>query len=556
MIFHLLTTALWLWTLTVCRDVTESFPDKRCSNATFQVPNITGLSTLSILAAPIVGEQLPDLSNICYCRVQINVTHDYADDNVLVRIDLPMASIWKGRFQAQGGGEFATGEFQHGNAVRDGWAVGSTDGGHQWQNIHDASWALQENGEIEWNLLENFAYRSLAELIIIGKEITEQYYETKPHHSYWNGCSTGGRQGYAIAQRYPGLVDGILANAPALSFTHLITAGFWPQLMMQTRNIFMSNCELDFVRNRSIELCDPLDGVRDRILEDPERCNFEPSSLVGEEITNCSTKSTIWFTQEMASLVSEIHRGPAWVSASNVTTGFAYGVNMNVMTDINVDEETGNRSIKPYDATASWMKYLVLRNPNANLADLDVSRYAALFGEATYQYSGLLNTDNPDLSALRDSGTKLMTWHGLDDEVIPVKNTIEYRKRAEQIMGGADKLDQYYRLFLAPGVEHCGGGCGAAPHQALEDLVHWVENGLSPQILPAYGSLECQGLSVMRNLCLWPARQVYVRGDPSQPWSWKCAGSMRDSYATVRHDGIYLAQSLMAELMASSIMLS
>jgi len=152
---------------------------------------------------------------------------DDTNDKVLVEVWLPLVTDdWNGRLQATGGLRFTTGMLgaQLGVGVKSGWAAVSTDGGHDvspW-GIGDASWALKKDRTVNWNLLQNFASRSIVEQVPIGKRIVEQYYGVKPHHSYWNGCSTGGRQGYAIAQKYPHLVDAILANAPALSFGNLI----------------------------------------------------------------------------------------------------------------------------------------------------------------------------------------------------------------------------------------------------------------------------------------------------------------------------------------------
>ena len=476
-----------------------------------------------------------------------------------------MSWEWHGRFQAQGGGNLATGNFDHGTALFAGWAVGSTDGGHQSADWHDASWTLHEDGTINWNLLENFAYRSVAELIVIGKAIMEQYYGKKPHHTYWSGCSTGGRQGYTIAQRSPGLVDGILATAPAIGFVRLLTAGFWPQLLMRTRNIFMSNCELEFVRQKAIEHCDVLDKVCDGILEDPEQCDFDPWTLVGEVIS-CPSDTPVYFTQDMAQLVADFRQGPKLRLGSNVPSGLAYGIPWTTLANISTTD--GVRSIAPHLASASWLQNVMLRNPNYTLTNLDETTWSTLFSQSMYEFGSLLNADNPDLSTLRDSGTKLMTWHGLDDEMIPVQNTIDYRKRVESIMGGPREVDKYYRLFLAPGVEHCvPDGKGPYPKDALKALVDWVERDIPPKILAAERPCDysnpkqnhtiiCRDPLQTRDLCLWPAKQVYVGGNPQHALSWACADSTptNKTFETIKHAQPDSARLAVAELMAGNTM--
>jgi hypothetical protein len=517
----------------------------RCAAEEFELHHIVpGTKILSIEAkeqhdyTSFGAGPLPALTGLNFCQVKVFLTHQLDatnsldqrafNDTVLVEVWLPLThNEWNGRFQATGGAGFATGMFdaQLGAAIKGGYAAVSTDGGHDrsLEKVGDASWALNEDKSINWMLMRNFAIRSLVEQIAIGKSITEQYFGKAPHHSYWNGCSTGGRQGYAIAQRFPHLVDGILAEAPAISFTQLVVGEFWPQLRMALTNTYMSNCELEYYRYKTIEHCDLLDGAQDGMLEDPEDCDFNPYDLVRENHEFECDGSQTTFTAEMAELVSAIQRGPGSKEGASLFPGFAAGVPLDAVANTTVSED-GKRSQNPFRISASFLKSLVLKDPAFDLTSLDTPAYFELFGRASYEFGGLLNADNTDLSTLQASGTKLLTWHGLDDQMIPYLNTVNYRRKAEAMMGGAEELDKYYRLFLAPGVKHCGGGIGPIPIDPLAALVDWVEHENSPETLPAE-TTNSEGELVTRDLCLWPAKSKYMGvGDAKRASSWTCEG--------------------------------
>ncbi|KAJ8113091.1 hypothetical protein OPT61_g4698 [Boeremia exigua] len=473
------------------------------------------------------GPLQPALTDLNFCQVKVHITHQGTNDKVLIEAWLPLThNEWNGRFQATGGAGFETGMFgaHLGQAVRDGWAAVSTDGGSgsdDLSRVKDGSWALKDSstGALDWNLLHNFASRSLVDQINIGKTITKLYYGKAPHHSYWNGCSTGGRQGHMIAQKYPHLVDGILANAPAFNFVNLVTGEFWPQLVMKQQQTYLSNCELAYFQHTTIEKCDMLDGVNDGMIEDPEACEFDPFAVVGEEIV-CDGKHTD-ITLEMATVVDHIIKGPKQVPWGPISHGISPGVDLASLANISISED-GTRSQKPSGICESWMKNIVLRNPAAQLDHLDITSYFGHWAQANYELGGLLNTADPDLSLLKASGTKMLTWHGLDDPLIPFLNTVDYRRRVEGVMGGAHAVDQFYRLFLAPGVQHCGGGIGPIPNSDLMTLVDWVENGHAPETLEA-ATTSSRGEPVTRDLCVFPGKSKYMGlSDSNRASSWSC----------------------------------
>ncbi|KAF2117178.1 Tannase/feruloyl esterase [Lophiotrema nucula] len=500
-----------------------------CESSSFSPVAIDDVRFLSITAEPQHnystsdgGPTLPAVTSLSFCDVTIHITHMNGNDNVSVRIWLPPTfDEWNGRFQATGGGGFLVGgyEWDIAAALKDGFAAATTDGGHQGDFV-DLSWVLKDDKLINWPLLQNHATRSLAELVIIGKHITESFYEKPAHHSYFRGCSQGGRQGYMLAQQYPHLLDGILANAPAISMTHLALGSHWPQLVMQQSNTLLSGCEFDYFSKKIFEECDILDGANDGVIVDPEACLFQPSRLVGDK-TKCDDKE-VEITQEMADVVRKIQEGPRSPFGAPLWHGLAYGTDTNWLANVIVNPD-GSRSANPI--SDPMIKYLVLKDPAFNVSTITYSDYVALWAQASYEYSWLQDADDVNLSSLQKEGTKLLSWHGISDAIIPYQNTVTYRKRVEQVMGSsAGKVDDFYRFFLAPGVDHCGFGRGASPKNAMGQLVAWVEDNDPPETLEAETTNE-HGEVITRELCLWPKKMKYMGvGDANRASSWTCDG--------------------------------
>ncbi|KAF2250375.1 tannase and feruloyl esterase, partial [Trematosphaeria pertusa] len=508
-------------------------PSPVCDASTFSHPKLgSGVEVLSIAATPQVNYStpkghhgLPSISDLSFCRVKVHLAHAGSNDKTLVEIWLPLThNDWNGRFQATGGGGFATGMFDSmlGPALKHGYAASSTDGGHDAGKYYDdLSWALNPDRTVNWGLLHIFATRSLAEMVIVGKSITEQFYGEKPRYSYWNGCSQGGRQGYAMAQKYPHLLDGILANAPAINLVHVAMGDYWPQIAMKEANTLMSTCELDLFRQKAMEECDMLDGVSDGIISDPDVCDFDPLHVIGKSFYCDGKEAEV--TAEMADIVRKIESGPRTPFKAPIWHGLAPGTRTHYLASITISPD-GIRSPLPFPISSNFMKTLLLKDPSFNVSELTYPSYMALWAQASYEYGRLLDADDTDLSALRTSGTKLLTWHGINDPVIPYQNTVRYRERVEREMGGARGVDKFYRLFLAPGVEHCAGGAGPVPEDALAALVDWVEKDEPPETLSAT-STNSDGDLVTRELCAWPGKLRYMGiGDPKRWSSWTCEG--------------------------------
>jgi hypothetical protein len=286
---------------------------------------------------------------------------------------------------------------------------------------------------------------------------------------------------------------------------------------MNAAQVYLSNCELEYFRYQAIQHCEAAVETRTGILEDPASCPpWSPKQLTGETF-ECDGQ-TVTVTQAMTEVVQHIHDGP-----SGRFPGLDWGVPMTTLANITIQED-GSRSPNPFRISASWLRYPVLRGKPHHISELDERYLNQLWVTALAEYGGLLNHDDPDLSELRDSGTKLLTWHGIDDEMIPYQNTLNYRRKVESLMGGAQEVDEYYRVFLAPGVKHCGGGVGPIPKDPLEALIRWVENQEPPESLEAE-NLTPEGDLMTRDLCVWPSTAQYMGiGDIKRASTWTCVG--------------------------------
>ena len=217
-----------------------------CSSSLFQNITLFGGKILGVqttshanlsLSVPVdQNHYAKNVTNLSACEVTITYTHPGYDDTINTIVWLPAAAKWTGRFLGAGGGGFTTGAESNSTfvwAANEGFAVVSTDGGHAAEDaINIEKWGMSSPGNVNWPLLQDFSSTALDDAATLGKAVVKAYYGKAPSYSYWNGCSTGGRQGYMMAQKYPEQYDGILATAPAIYWNELMMQLFWPQAVM------------------------------------------------------------------------------------------------------------------------------------------------------------------------------------------------------------------------------------------------------------------------------------------------------------------------------------
>jgi feruloyl esterase len=401
----------------------------------------------------------PDYSALpAFCRVGGSIRPS-TDSDIRFELWLP-AEGWNGRFMQTGNGG-AAGSIVYGSlaaALARGYAVANTDTGHQGAP-GDFSWAVGHPQR-----MTDYQYRAVHALTRVGKAITAAHYGRPAEKSYWNGCSTGGRQGLVEAQRYPEDYDGIVAGAPANNWSPLMAKS-----VMVQRNLGPDGLGIDklgLLKEAAIAACDADDGVSDRVITEPRHCDFDPAVLkcTGGAGAECLTDSEVAAAKRLyAGLVDS--KGevslpgtgpgsePAW--AAYTSPQFSVGTN--------------------------YFRNVVVNDPDWGPEDFDADADVA---RAERVDAGAAKAMDPDLSAFFARGGRLILYHGTTDGLIPYGNTLKYYESVVEL-AGENRADEHLRLYLVPGMDHCAGGEGAFQVEWLSALEHWVEAGESPGALPA-----------------------------------------------------------------------
>lgn len=458
-----------------------------------------------------VAAQRVQKSNISVCDVTVTYTHPGWNDTIHITVNLPQDN-WNGRFQGVGGGGWAANEGASSllGPVAEGYAAGMTDAGHETNSRTSAAWANLPNGQLNMNLFRDFAYVALNDLAVVGKQISHRYYGHGPHHSYWSGCSTGGRQGMMMAQRYPTAYDGIYAGAPAMNWPVFIVAEYWSQLIMSRLDYYPPQCVLDTITAAAVDACSERDEA---FITEPGKCQFDPYTLVGIK-ANCSG-ATRKIAEKDAFIAQKVWEGVKTPDGKTVWWGLNPGAPFSGLTNTTCSDGLTNCTGTPFSISEDWVSRWVLKDTEVDLGTMSNETFFGLFTKAFQEYNSIIGTNKADLSAFKKHGGKIVTWHGLADQLIFPAGTIHYYDQARHL---DSSVEDFYRVFFAPGVEHCQGGTGPNPNDPLAAVVDWVENGVAPDVLPA---TTLDG-SISRNICRYPKVSVYKGGDPASPSSFAC----------------------------------
>jgi hypothetical protein len=408
-------------------------------------------------------------------------------------VGLPMAGKWNGRLQSMGGGGYAGNVVVPTAAIAGGFVGISTDTGHS-ADV-GGSFGMLAPGQPNTALQVDFAHRSEHLMSVVGRQLTQAFYGRPPLYAYWTGCSTGGRQGLMMAQRYPDDYNGIVAGAPAIHWDRFQAAQIWPQVVMRLENGgAVSPGKLTTATNAAVAACDAADGVVDKVIDDPRACRFDARALV------CSASAgggDSCLTEGEARAINKIWDGPV-VGGERLWWGPRPGAAL-----------SGLAGPEPFRISVQQPRYWVYFDPAWDWQTLNYSNYEAFFDRTVERVGPVMATDDPDLSRFRDRGGKLILWHGWADQLIMPDGTIAYYDAVTKKLGGGyERTREFARLFMAPGVAHCSSGEGAAPQGLLEALVNWVERGQAPATLTGLRPLP-DGTTRTRPLCLYPEVAVW-----------------------------------------------
>ncbi|ETS78053.1 hypothetical protein PFICI_10115 [Pestalotiopsis fici W106-1] len=502
----------------------STIPSCACSAASFSYPDLFGAEFLSLETKFVANYSTSihtglytnhgavTVSNVNFCNITVTYTHPGQNDSVHVQVWLP-SDTWNGRLQHIGGAGWQAGLHTAGlmgmmASVGEGYATVGTDAGLG-SDVYPTNWALLSEGNVNLYLLQNLATVSLNDASVIAKSLATSFYKTAPKYSYFSGCSQGGRQGLQLAQRYPDAYDGIAASAPAINWNQFVMQDLWPLFLMDQMGVYPPACELDAITDAALNACDGLDGIVDGVINDPDSCNFDPASLIGTTI-NCTTLgSDLVISTEAVDLVQKIWDGAKRSDNSTIWYGPSKGASLTgSITDIAIVPTTcasnGTCTRGSFEIAEDWAKLFVLKNSSASTINISHEEFDRIAHLSAQMYESIIGTRDPDLSEFRARGGKLVGYHGTTDTIIPTRGSTHYYDAVTAV--DADVHD-FYRLFLAPGVNHCFGGNGAYPAGTFDAMREWVENGIAPETLAAT-SLDSTP-TFERALCPYPKKQVY-----------------------------------------------
>ena len=398
-----------------------------------------------------------------FCRVAATLMPS-ADSDIKIEVWLP-SSTWNGKFEAVGNGGWS-GNISYGGlagALSRGYASASTDTGHAGGSAEFAFGHPEK--------LIDFAERSEHEMTVKAKAIIAAFYGNGPKLSYWNGCSSGGKQGLKEAQKYPEDFNGIIAGAPANNWVALLSADMMNSVdLLKEPSSLLATAKLASLHKAAVEACDALDGVKDGLIDDPTKCHFDPAVLLckGAESDSCLTAAQVAASKKMYTPLTNprTHREiyPALQPGSELGWVAFSGPN-------------------PFSISNDYFRYVIHKDPNWDFRTFDADRDVALAEKLDKDH--LLRAVDPDLKKFVVRGGKLILYHGWSDNLIAPLNSINYFNSVVSKLGGLEKTEESVRLFMAPGMGHCSGGDGPNVFDMVAPLEEWVEQGKAPELVVA-----------------------------------------------------------------------
>ena len=488
------------------------------ASAAFAGPNCESLTALAIPHTSIAIAELrppgdftisgagPARNLPAFCRVAGSIKPS-DDSDIRFEVWLPAAN-WNGKFQGVGNGGFA-GAINFGglaDAVRHNYATASTDTGHEAGGT-DARWALHHPEKIV-----DYGYRAIHETAVAAKLVIEKYYGEGARWSYFNSCSNGGRQALMEAQRYPGDYNGIVAGAPANFWTHLLADAAWNmKATLNTPADYIPASKLPAIQAAALAACDTIDRVKDGVIEDPRQCHFDPSVLLckGDDSPSCLTQPQIVALQKL-------YAGSTNSKGQQVFPGYSPGGEADPAGWGPWITGSAPEKSAMFAYGTQFFMNMVFDNPDWPFRTFDIDRDT---NTADEKMAKILNSNDPDLKAFQNRGGKLIVYHGWSDAAIPPMNAINYFDSVAAKMGAAT-VDGFLRLYMVPGMQHCGGGAGATSfgggtpagdrfHDVDAALEAWVEKGQAPsQIIASKyknSTDPASGIVRTRPLCPYPA---------------------------------------------------
>jgi feruloyl esterase len=460
-----------------------------------------------------------------FCRV-VGISKPTSDSNINFEVWLP-SNGWNNKFLSAGEGGYA-GSPNYTRAgldggldelLRRGYATAGTDTGHL---SADTNWAIGHPEKVI-----DYAYRSKHLVTLAAKGLIASFYGRPAAHSYFNSCSNGGRQGLMEVQRYPDDYDGVVAGAPWNYQSHSNAGFVWDAQALDAPGTAIPASKLPAIHRAALARCDANDGLVDGLIENPSTCAFDPASLLckGADSDTCLTGPQV-------TALRKLYGGPKNPrTGAPIYPGWAIG-----------SELGWARSVLARGVTGLGRTYfadLVLEKPDWDFRTFDFDADMAL---ADSKMGALGDAIDPNLSAAKRRGVKIIQYHGWNDQTLQPGNSPNYYQRVTAAMGGTANTEDFYRLFMVPGMTHCYFGPGASSfggvgqqipptrdsvHDVQTALENWVENGVAPRELIATKYVDdapqTTAVKFTRLLCPYPLVARYKQpGDPNSAGSFVC----------------------------------
>jgi len=494
-------------------------------------PQVSALTAVPLPAGveppPFPG--FPPTPYTAYCKVDFTFSGESGPSagylpgqaqHIKIRVGLPPnngditvgAVPWNGKNRDLGGGGYAGQVGTVISSTNRGYVGTSTDTGHDSMVTPGGSFALNPDHTLNRGLIEDFAADGIHEQHVWGVKLANTYYGSAPVRTYWMGCSTGGRQGHYQAQHFPQDFDGILAGANAFNWDRFITAELWPAIVMnQEVGAPIAAAKLTAVTNAATKACDALDGITDNLIQDPRACTYSATSFICKANGGPSSDPNC-LTRPEAVAVDKIWDGPRDANGNRVWFGLERGTSLLSLA-----------GSPPFSIATDHFKYWIHQDPAFDWHTVTEASFVHDMLTSIAKFNDVIGTDD-DLKDFRKAGGKMITYHGLSDQLIFPRGTYHYYNSVLQ--GNYKETQKFYRFFPYPGNGHCGGG--AAPlidaEKLFSALVDWVENGVAPDYVVATQPSPAR----TRKICMYPNVALYLGGGTDDQANFQCQERKKD----------------------------
>ena len=489
------------------------------SLSTLKIPNVTITLAKSIVTPP--DFEVPSTGgrfgtpaglrvSVPFCRVA-GFAAPTSDSHISFEVWLPLPANWNGNYTGIGNPGFI-GSISYAGIAREvtrGSATASTDTGHSDVNPTSEApdvWAIGHPEKVA-----DWGHRAVHETTVAAKQLIRAYYGKAEKLSFWSSCHEGGNQALTEAQKYPADFDGIAAGDPAYYITHLQAGSEYIAWVNVKDGVeapaYIPPSKYPVIHRAALDACDALDGVRDGFIENPIRCHFDPKTI------QCPGKSDLGscLTAPQVETAKKIYEGPKFADGKQIYAGFEPGSELGWGIMITGPE--------PLSINNGFFKSVVFEDPKWDYHTFDVARDTKF---AEQKVGKLVDSNDPNLKPFKDHGGKLLLYQAWEETAVPPRTAIDYYNSVLAAMGGESQTRDFFRLFMVPGMFHCGGGVGTSEFDAMTAMIRWVELNEAPDRV--IGTHSENGKQVRtRPLCPFPRVAKYkAKGDADDAGSFTC----------------------------------